>query len=1098
MKQRDPTLFVTEEDGNYEGYSRTCPSSERRQPIILTKSELDKIDRSSYSEAMKYGSDKTNPYYYICPRYWCLLTNTSMTADDIKNGKCSNNDDGTPDKIIPKNATTVPKDAFVYEFNHPKQHHRKGSDVYVDNHPGFIVGKHPNKNLALPCCFKKAFQNWETYHIPEDEQSEAVVQKKKPGKKKKAIEENETLMYIISNETFPIKQQNRFGFLPISIQLFFQINSNDYVTEDNRAIIKPNVKCMLRYGVEQYPKQSILGSIADLYAYSQKLKETPSVAELKEILANAISLDHFIKYNNSYLVSVFKPKTIPLDRINIDEYADTDFYKQIDIENEYQKDFLIETIASYLHFLDFIQNKNSVIDHTYLWDIITTPNDKLIKNGINLIILEIVDNDITNNIKILCPTNSQSSNIYVSSKETMILVKKNDYYEPIYMYEDVNNEIIKTRVFYKDTMAIQSMKPILQMIEKTISKCVSKPSLPRIYKFKKNILLNEVVYHLTTHHYRVLNQIMNYQGKIIGVVTQKNENTESQEPPNNNEPFVFVPCYPSASLTEHPVKMMDDEHEDIWNTYDTTIEELTNIHQITKGKITCKPALKVVEDHMIVGIITETNQFIRIDPPIRETEKEDGLPMLTLSNYIEADKSNYIEADKVITTSNKEDSERAKMVKMISLESQFYSLFRSTIRNLLNENEFKNVKSNIISIFDHSSMIYKDKIKQIIVWIKKLVFQKIVFNDIAESVLMKYDELSCFESNCGQTQYCIRKQNGKCTLSIPKYNLITGNDNEIIYFARMADELLRYKRIQLFMIQPKQYLNITNVDYKINNDEFILIQSLLDSHYLKKISYTTSSSNEIFNYNNAQPQISQSYSNQPISLEYQQQAMNTNPDEPINDEIYKCIETKKDIIGNQTSIWKRIFSKTSQEIVFKKTYDCSFYPLIYIFENKYKKKISIAKIKMALWDGYKRYMAQFNKRILDILKQQGKEKIVDKIQKDKKNTLETIIMSEEYYITDLDIWIFSKIAQIQICLFSSNGLSGINKDIDWLMCREKYNEPCYFIRSPAIQKNKSSSYNVIEKPFLLTELGEFSVMFQNAQHDTEYTKNIMTLQEYLG
>ena len=65
------------------------------------------------------------------------------------------------------------------------------------------------------------------------------------------------------------------------------------------------------------------------------------------------------------------------------------------------------------------------------------------------------------------------------------------------------------------------------------------------------------------------------------------------------------------------------------------------------------------------------------------------------------------------------------------------------------------------------------------------------------------------------------------------------------------------------------------------------------------------------------------------------------------------------------------------------------------------------------------------------------------------------------------------------------------------MCREKYNEPCYFIRSPTIVKNKASSYNVIEKPFLLTELGEFSVMFQNAQHDAEYDQNIMTLQEYL-
>ena len=41
--------------------------------------------------------DKSKQYWYICPRYWCLKTNTSMTEKEVKEGKCGG-------KIIPKDA----------------------------------------------------------------------------------------------------------------------------------------------------------------------------------------------------------------------------------------------------------------------------------------------------------------------------------------------------------------------------------------------------------------------------------------------------------------------------------------------------------------------------------------------------------------------------------------------------------------------------------------------------------------------------------------------------------------------------------------------------------------------------------------------------------------------------------------------------------------------------------------------------------------------------------------------------------------------------------------------------------------------------------
>ena len=107
-------------------------------------------------------------------------------------------------------------------------------------------------------------------------------------------------------------------------------------------------------------------------------------------------------------------------------------------------------------------------------------------------------------------------------------------------------------------------------------------------------------------------------------------------------------------------------------------------------------------------------------------------------------------------------------------------------------------------------------------------------------------------------------------LCIPKNNLISGAGNEALYFARIADELLRYKRVRLFMLEPKRYLNITNVDYKITDHEIILLQSLLDGDYFDDlIPFDTNKYVQNITYDIANPAtIGQHYSNE-ISLSSQ-------------------------------------------------------------------------------------------------------------------------------------------------------------------------------------------------------------------------------------
>jgi hypothetical protein len=88
-------------------------------------------------------------------------------------------------------------------------------------------------------------------------------------------------------------------------------------------------------------------------------------------------------------------------------------------------------------------------------------------------------------------------------------------------------------------------------------------------------------------------------------------------------------------------------------------------------------------------------------------------------------------------------------------------------------------------------------------------------------------------------------------LCIPDKNLINNIDNDDLYFTKMADELIRYQRVQLFMLNSNEYMNISNTDYQIHENELFLLQSILfddyfnhlqpqhNNKYIKNIEYDT-------------------------------------------------------------------------------------------------------------------------------------------------------------------------------------------------------------------------------------------------------------------
>jgi len=225
LKKRDPELFMTNPTGRFSGYSTTCqPVS--RHPVVLTQEELDAMPKDSYTHSIKYGSNPNNQHHYVCPQFWCFLTNSAISEEDVKAGKCGN--------IIPKGEKTVPKGAYVYRLSDRNQI------------PGFIRDAHPNGH-CLPCCFKAPWESKSQKTLRDQciNNEVTTVAKEPVGK---------AAQYIISLDTYPCPQ-NRWGFLPIPVQLFLQTNYRSAVDPNNPALIQMGKPALLRFGVEHFPNQ---------------------------------------------------------------------------------------------------------------------------------------------------------------------------------------------------------------------------------------------------------------------------------------------------------------------------------------------------------------------------------------------------------------------------------------------------------------------------------------------------------------------------------------------------------------------------------------------------------------------------------------------------------------------------------------------------------------------------------------------------------------------------------------------------------------------------------------------------------------------------
>jgi hypothetical protein len=616
---------------------------------------------------------------------------------------------------------------------------------------------------------------------------------------------------------------------------------------------------------------------------------------------------------------------------------------------------------------------------------------------------------------------------------------------------------------------------------------------------------------------------VNYRNKVIGVLVRVSGDAEKQT--SNTPKEVMLPCFPSSPSTEFktPVELRSMNEESIWTDYATTRDTLIEIHSTSNRTIPCLPRVKIMEDELVVGILTATNQFVQVMPPLKQII-DDGIPVEKMTNPNMADNE--------MATVGTRDTTRTEQMQRIRLENQFYSAFRSKIRTLLNDSENHSIRKSIVDIIESQTQLRKPKLIQLETQLRTLVSSQIVFVDIEFDILKELDEVNdCTnaayldsssssssenENETEPTPYCLVKENGELQLTIPKTNLLsvpsqtaTPDDNEQLYFMRMADELLRYNRVRMFMFEPHKYFNLVDVNYQINDTEFIITQSTLNSDTFADLVPFNSSSSYITNtnYDTANPAIHQTYADNIVSLDEQyEQPL------PADTTNAECIQSVRNIVGNIESLWKRSFPNTARELVFKKTTECSYGVMMTIFQAYTGVPHSIAQIKTKLWEGYSRLIQKDRMnlfRFIDILNFQGKKKWMESVIQ-KRMTFDARIMSEEYHISDLDIWVLAHTYNLPIILFNPNNLKGfvsrkeraLTPIMEWVICGGKSSEKYYFVRSMITSKDIQISgitqYQLVQPAIALNETKEFFKILEKAQDgDPKYKKNVWTIDEML-
>ena len=703
-------------------------------------------------------------------------------------------------------------------------------------------------------------------------------------------------------ETFPLKYSGQLGYLPLNVQRLFnynivervfkkkiKVNGKDKIIKNSKL---PSEKWVfVRLGMM---KNDILTNISNVHKYYLRTKRTKKndleheeIASITSRLMVSGDVNRgkvrlfqwlkFYKKNEDGRINYFDreitTKKLPTPK-EFDEYRNRiknnkrvkDNFVSMNKGNLYQmfkskKDKGVE--YAIINFIKFIwyDGARDTKAHEIFWDIITTPISEggaFFDEGINLIILKRPKEDIVDKIDIVCPNNNFFKTAYRKDRPTVILYTENNMYEPIYMIKKPKARTDKgwlmVKMFLKEHFELRENSSKLsrfkEVIEKVIENIDQKCKITKGIKtekgyiFEENKTLNKWLDVDDKGEYKKQKNKYTIEGKeVIGQLHNEDYQSIAIIVKMESGHRFLLPCAPSSIFPHIKKYRYGDKVTKLKNllNYEST-EIFIDGFGLTLEEESKRDVIATYGDRsMIIGIRTNTNQIIPIIPTdIKYPEKD------FVNKLIEWDIDK-----KILEKYPHQDKERLEIMKKIKLESNFYSMYRNLFKILINNADQKKNKKKIIGILNNVTKSYWEKIKVILEEIK-LMDDIIEWTNIDMNVFPD-DLINCLgldDDNC-KGPSCIKNEN-TCKFIIPEYNLLyEENDerktNKELYKLRLADEIIRYEKIREYVLKNDVFLNFDSVEYKINDDEIVIISKMFFKIYMNNIDQVYKSDN-ITNY----------------------------------------------------------------------------------------------------------------------------------------------------------------------------------------------------------------------------------------------------------
>ena len=1162
--------------------------------------------------AIRFGSTRNKMRWYICPRYWNSAKGSVINDADVERLKTENSGklptyieefsvDGVYTPLFPglveeKDGRKMPccfsqmlnsirvsgeemkkikqqkrdaeekHEALLQKYKEEKKRAKDAKDAAANDKTKLA----PPPQLDFPTYGKGIIPNWQNEilvtgiippldelnrKIKEEEHSKSVSRLQKPfsssssssGYLAAAAADSEAVEVAdvgrdgdrILKADSRLKQM-QLGHLPIALQRFFNTTDRCEIT----------MGCLLRRGVEHSVTQSFLGAIACIYNPNAR-KPPPSIADMRKLIADSISLDTFVSYNNGSLVTQFVSESdmaiVNADNDEIREWLTANIPDEIKASAIYEKlisdddmdededaagkkEFLYRICASLLRFKELILRESTVLDHSLLWEIVTSPNPNIFKRGINMFILDIPNNDDTHSVNVLCPPNRYAEQIFDHAKSVAFIVKRTiggvSFYEPICLYgqQKTTGDNTVQFLFNLHTSVQNSPHPVMfenikHVIEyiRNLQTVYCPPVISRMnfipgsvtrtqdmdmgHKFRSNVHAKRVERMLLQTGFIIWAQVLNYDNRVVGLIASyADENrpnlsiagyvpTESSEIIISDDSDKQVKQYGVGYGPRYPLKYVDDSTIS-WLSHQLTLSFLKFVHARTG--LPCQPVVNVTDDAddpLIIGVLTETNQFVRISSPepVQRLPNGDimdiGMPTAT-ANAIGV-KDHHTVDMAVLLDRGYNTSSRSKFIRMIELETNFYNAFRITARHLLNSpSEFttsfdsepdvdprtetisKEIYDIVYSENDNpsDSSGYENKLSSVTALLRTLMRNSIDFVDYDTSALSRIETCIAPGSCDGTRSYCARddaRENSatSCRLRIPARRLMfhreEGGDSnptrtlmEPLFYSRLADELIRFPRMRDFMFteRPNDYYIASRIPRVVCEDELLLTQSMIDG---------TDSQNGFFVNEANQPDVGQAKQVMNINTsvfnvkrkrvvethrrnavtEAQMKARVQTRQEVVKMSVPKsvlgCLEPKR--VPYTMEVFQGVFPGDILDAKIVKNGDITlalFINLLHVY-NKLNPKENVAPVKQKLIETYddifRTYSTVTPMKVCNLWMKSGIQ--MNRLARDVISgllTIENAIRSSVYTLTPLDLWILSSAYELPVILYSASHEGGGN------------------------------------------------------------------------